>query len=161
MADSLAGKRIGALIVVERSAGLGSYTELGVPMEAVVSAELLGSIFQPGSPLHDGAAIVQRDRISAAGCFLPLSRDLQLARTLGTRHRAALGISEETDAVVIVVSEETGAVSLAVDGAIERGLDPNRFRIRLGELLGARREAPVGARSLLAGVRRLTVREKA
>jgi diadenylate cyclase len=161
VAESLAGKRIGALIVVERRAGLGSYTELGVRMEAVVSAELLGSIFQPGSPLHDGAAIVQRDRISAAGCFLPLSRDLQLARTLGTRHRAALGISEETDAVVVVVSEETGAVSVAVDGAIERGLDPVRFRVRLGELLGARREAPIGARSFLAGVRRLTVREKA
>jgi diadenylate cyclase len=161
VADSLAAKRIGALIVVERGAGLGNYTELGVRMEAVVSAELLGSIFQPGSPLHDGAAIVQGNRISAAGCFLPLSRDLQLARTLGTRHRAALGLSEETDAVVVVVSEETGAVSIAVDGQIERGLDPERFQARLSELLGVRRQAAAQPRSLLAEVRRLTVREKA
>jgi len=161
VAESLAAKRIGALIVVERGAGLGNYTELGVRMQAVVSAELLGSIFQPGSPLHDGAAIVQGDRISAAGCFLPLSRDLQLARTLGTRHRAALGLSEETDAVVVVVSEETGAVSIAVDGQIERGLDPERFQARLSELLGVRRQAAARPRSLLAEVRRLTVREKA
>jgi diadenylate cyclase len=159
--ESLASKRIGALVVLERSAGLGSYAELGVRMDAAVSAELLGSIFQPGSPLHDGAAIVQGDRISAAGCFLPLSRNLQLARTLGTRHRAALGLSEETDAVVVVVSEETGAVSLAVEGVIERALDPARFRARLGELLGMREAAGPAGRSPLAGVRRLTVREKA
>lgn len=158
--ESLASKRIGALVALERSTGLGSYAELGVRMDAVVSAELLGSIFQPGSPLHDGAALIQGDRISAAGCFLPLSRNLQLARTLGTRHRAALGLSEETDAVVIIVSEETGAVSLACEGAIERALDPDRFRSRLGELLGMRQEADPAGRPLLTEVPRLNVREK-
>ena len=159
--EALAAKRIGALIAVERQVGLRAYAELGVPMEAVVSAELLGSLFQPGSPLHDGAALVQGDRITAAGCFLPLSRNLGLSRTFGTRHRAAVGLSEETDAVVVVVSEETGVISLAVDGVIERELDPERLQERLVTLLGAG-EAVVGrGRSLLAGVRRLTARGKA
>ena len=157
--ESLATKRIGALIVLERGGGLQTYAELGVPLDAVVSAELVGSLFQPGSPLHDGAAIIQGDRISAAGCFLPLSRNLQLSRTLGTRHRAALGLSEETDAVVAVVSEETGAVSLAVDGGIERGLDSAGLSARLAALLG--RAPPARGRSILAGVRRLTARSKA
>jgi len=159
--ESLATKRLGALIVLERGGGLQTYAELGVPMDAAVSAELLGSLFQPGSPLHDGAAIIRGDRISAGGCFLPLSRNLELARTLGTRHRAALGLSEETDAVVVIVSEETGAVSLAVEGVIELALDVERLRARLGELLDAPQAAPPRSRSLLAGVRRLTVRSKA
>ena len=159
--DALAAKRIGALIAVERQVGLRAYAELGVPMEAVVSAELLGSLFQPGSPLHDGAALVQGDRITAAGCFLPLSRNLGLSRTLGTRHRAAVGLSEETDAVVVVVSEETGVISLAVDGVIERGLDPERLQERLVTLLGAGEAVAGRGRSLLAGVRRLTARSKA
>jgi diadenylate cyclase len=158
--EALAVKRIGALIGVERQVGLRAYAELGVPMEAVVSAELLGSLFQPGSPLHDGAALIQRDRITAAGCFLPLSRNLGLSRTLGTRHRAAVGLSEETDAVVIVVSEETGVISLAVDGVVERGLDPEPLGERLAALLGAG-EARPRRRSLLAGVRRFTARSKA
>jgi diadenylate cyclase len=159
--DALAAKRIGALIAVERQVGLRAYAELGVPMEAVVSAELLGSLFQPGSPLHDGAALVQGDRITAAGCFLPLSRNLGLSRTLGTRHRAAVGLSEETDAVVVVVSEETGVISLTVDGVIERGLDPERLQERLVTLLGAGEAVAGRGRSLLAGVRRLTARSKA
>lgn len=159
--DALAAKRIGALIAVERQVGLRAYAELGVPMEAVVSAELLGSLFQPGSPLHDGAALVQGDRITAAGCFLPLSRNLGLSRTIGTRHRAAVGLSEETDAVVVVVSEETGVISLAVDGVIERGLDPERLQERLATLLGAGEAVAGRGRSLLAGVRRLTARGKA
>ena len=157
--DALAAKRIGALIAVERQVGLRAYAELGVPMEAVVSAELLGSLFQPGSPLHDGAALIQGDRITAAGCFLPLSRNLGLSRTLGTRHRAAVGLSEETDAVVVIVSEETGVISLAVDGVIERGLAPERLQERLDALLGAGES--VAGRSLLAGVRRFTARSKA
>jgi diadenylate cyclase len=144
--DALAVKRIGALVAIERQVGLRAYAELGVPMEAVVSAELLGSLFQPGSPLHDGAALIQGDRITAAGCFLPLSRNLGLSRTLGTRHRAAVGLSEETDAAIVVVSEETGVISLVVDGVIERGLDAERLS---------------RSRSLLAGVRRLTARSKA
>ena len=147
--DVLAVKRIGALIAVERQVGLRAYAELGVPMEAVVSAELLGSLFQPGSPLHDGAALIQGDRITAAGCFLPLSRNLGLSRTLGTRHRAAVGLSEETDAAVVVVSEETGVISLAVDGVIERGLDPERLQERLTDAAQRGRGAepePVPAR---------------
>ncbi|MGH7358212.1 MAG: diadenylate cyclase CdaA [Candidatus Rokuibacteriota bacterium] len=157
--DALAAKRIGALIAVERQVGLRAYAELGVPMEAVVSAELLGSLFQPGSPLHDGAALIQGDRITAAGCFLPLSRNLGLSRTLGTRHRAAVGLSEETDAVVVIVSEETGVISLAVDGVIERGLAIEHLQERLDALLGAGES--VAGRSLLAGVRRFTARSKA
>jgi diadenylate cyclase len=130
-------------------------------MEAVVSAELLGSLFQPGSPLHDGAALIQGDRITAAGCFLPLSRNLGLSRTLGTRHRAAVGLSEETDAAVVVVSEETGVISLAVDGVIERELDVERLQERLAALLSAGDGGSSRSRSLLAGVRRLTARSKA
>jgi diadenylate cyclase len=158
--EVLAAKRIGALIAVERQVGLRAYAELGVPIEAVVSAELLGSIFQPGSPLHDGAAVIQGDRITAAGCFLPLSRNLNLTRTLGTRHRAAVGLSEETDAPIIVVSEETGVISLAVDGALER-LDAERLQERLGALLGAPDADAGRSRSLLDGVRRFTARSKA
>ena len=159
--EALAVKRIGALIAVERQVGLRAYAELGVPMEAVVSAELLGSLFQAGSPLHDGAALIQGDRITAAGCFLPLSRNLGLSRTLGTRHRAAVGLSEETDAAVVVVSEETGVISLALDGVIERGLDPERLQERLAALLGARDAVPGRSWSLLDGFRRLTARSKA
>ncbi|HEV8308778.1 MAG TPA: diadenylate cyclase CdaA [Methylomirabilota bacterium] len=160
-AESLAAKRVGALIVLERTGGLRNYAELGVPVDARVSAELLGSLFLPGSPLHDGAVFIQGGRISAAGCFLPLSRNLQLARALGTRHRAALGLSEETDAVVVVVSEETGGISLAVEGRMEPGLDAAELTRRLTELLGTgTRRAPQRG-SLLAEVRRLTVRGKA
>lgn len=159
--EVLAQKRVGALLAVERSVGLRAYVELGVPMEAIVSAELLGSVFQPGSPLHDGAAIIQGNRLAAAGCFLPLSRNLGLSRTLGTRHRAAVGLSEESDAAVVVVSEETGLVAVAVDGVIERGLDAARLRARLGELLEAGATASSRRGSLLDGVRRLTVRGKA
>lgn len=160
-AESLAAKRIGALIVVERTSRLGNYAELGVPVDAALSAELIGSLFLPASPLHDGAVFIQEGRISVAGCFLPLSRNLQLARALGTRHRAALGLAEETDAVVVVVSEETGGISLAVEGRIDMGLDAASLGRRLAELLAAP-EPPALARGwLLAGVRRLSVRGKA
>jgi len=159
-AESLAAKRLGALIVLERSSGLRHYAELGVAIDASVSAELLGSVFQSGSPLHDGAVIIQGDRISAAACFLPLSRNLTLGRTLGARHRAALGLSEETDAAVVVVSEETGAVSLAVHGRIESGSGAAVLAARLEELLGAETPATSGGGSLLAGVRRFTARGK-
>jgi uncharacterized protein (TIGR00159 family) len=159
-AESLAAKRVGALIVLERTSGLRHYAELGVRVDATVSAELLGSIFLPTSPLHDGAVLIQHGRIAVAGCFLPLSRNLRLARTLGTRHRAALGLAEETDAAVVVVSEETGSISLAVDGGMESQPDAAELGRRLGDLLGAAHAAE-GRRSLLAGVRRLTVRSKA
>jgi len=159
-AESLAAKRVGALIVLERTSGLRHYAELGVRVDAEVSAELLGSLFLPTAPLHDGAVIIQNGRVAVAGSFLPLSRNLRLARTLGTRHRAALGLAEETDAVVVVVSEETGAISLAVEGAMESRLDPADLARRLAELLGAGRPDDRG-RGLLEGVRRLTVRGKA
>jgi len=160
-AESLGAKRIGALIVVERTSGLRNYAELGVPVDAALSAELLGSLFLPASPLHDGAVFIQEGRVSVAGCFLPLSRNLQLARALGTRHRAALGLAEETDAVVVVVSEETGGISLAVEGRIEMGLDTASLGRRLAELLAAPGPAAVSRGGLLAGVRRLSVRGKA
>lgn len=160
-AESLAAKRVGALLVLERTSGLRHYAELGVRIDATVSAELLGSIFLPASPIHDGAVLIQGGRVTVAGCFLPLSRNLRLARTLGTRHRAALGLAEETDAVIVVVSEETGRISLAVDGRMESTLDAAELARRLAELLGAAERPGVRGSSLLDGVRRLTVRDKA
>lgn len=140
---SLGSERIGAIIVIERQIGLRNYIEGGIPLDAILTYDLLISIFQRGSPLHDGAVIVQRDRVAAAGCFLPLTVNPQLSRTLGTRHRAAIGLTEENDAVAIVVSEETGIVSLALDGQVERDLDGNRLRDRLHQLLRSRRPEPV------------------
>jgi diadenylate cyclase len=154
VAGSLAERRIGALIVIERGTGLRQYAELGVALDALVSADLLTSLFLPYSPLHDGAAFIRDDRVVAAGCFLPLSRNSQLARQLGTRHRAALGVTEETDAVAVVVSEETGRLSLAVDGGIEALSGPDALRRRLLALLGARTEGvPAFWRGWLRGVR--------
>ena len=157
-ADSLSGRRIGGLIVVERATGLRQYAELGVALDALVSADLLTSLFLPYSPLHDGAVIVQGGRVVAAGCFLPLSRNTQLGRALGTRHRAALGIAEETDAAAIVVSEETGGLSIAVSGRIEPASDPEALRRRLHELLGIAREGPA---DVLGALRRRWSRQPA
>ncbi len=154
VAGSLAERRIGALIVIERGTGLRQYAELGVALDALVSADLLTSLFLPYSPLHDGAAFIRDDRVVAAGCFLPLSRNSQLARQLGTRHRAALGVTEETDAVAVVVSEETGRLSLTVDGGIEALSGPDALRRRLLALLGARAEGvPVFWRGWLRAMR--------
>ena len=156
-AESLAARRIGALVVFERTTGLRHYAELGVGLDALVSPELLGSIFLLYSPLHDGAVFVQGNRVVAAGCFLPLSRNMQLGRELGTRHRAALGISEETDAAALVVSEETGRISVVAEGQIETPLDGETLRRRLGQLLGV--GAPAGeTETLLGGLRRLLLR---
>jgi diadenylate cyclase len=130
----------GALIVIEREIGLRTYIESGVALDARLSYDLLATVFRPSAPLHDGAVIVQRDRIAAAACFLPLSMNPVLSTQLGTRHRAGIGITEETDAVAVMVSEETGAISLAVAGSIERELTVERLRERLGNLL--RRYAP-------------------
>ena len=153
-AGSLAERRIGALIVIERGTGLRQYAELGVALDALVSADLLMSIFLPYSPLHDGAAFSRDDRVVAAGCFLPLSRNSQLARQLGTRHRAALGVTEETDAVAVVVSEETGRLSLTVDGGIEALASPDALRRRLLTLLGGPTEGvPVFWRGWLRAAR--------
>lgn len=155
--ESLAARRIGALIVFERTTGLRHYAELGVTLDALLSPELIGSIFLPYSPLHDGAVFVQGSRIVAAGCFLPLSRNMELGRALGTRHRAALGISEETDAAVLVVSEETGRISVIAEGQIETPLDGETLRRRLGQLLGAG-EGAGETETLLGGLRRLLLR---
>jgi len=137
-ASTLAARKIGAIIVVERQIGLRNYIEGGIPLDALVTYDLLASIFHTGSPLHDGAVIVQNDRVAAAACFLPLSVNPRVSRELGTRHRAALGITEENDAVAIVVSEETGAISLAIGGGLERGLSVDALQRRLQSLLGVR-----------------------
>jgi len=125
----------GALIVIEREIGLRTYIESGVPLDARLSYDLLATIFRPSAPLHDGAVIVQNDRIAAAACFLPLSMNPVLSTQLGTRHRAGIGVTEETDAIAVIVSEETGIISLAVSGKIERDLSVDQLRDRLGELL--------------------------
>ena len=132
----------GALIVIEREIGLRTHIESGVPLDARLSYDLLATIFRPSAPLHDGAVIIQKDRIAAAACFLPLSMNPLLSTQLGTRHRAAIGITEETDAIAVVVSEETGALSLAIGGQIERDLTVDQLRERLGSEL-RRYMAPV------------------
>lgn len=132
---ALAGKRIGALIVFEREVGLNEYIEVGTRLDARVSRELVISIFMPTSPIHDGALILQKGRITAAGCFLPLTTNPSVSKTLGTRHRAAIGLTEETDAVVVVVSEEEGSISMVREGRITRDLDAGSLRTALLKLL--------------------------
>jgi diadenylate cyclase len=130
-ATTLASKKIGALVVMERDIGLRNYVESGIALDAVLTYDLLVTIFSPNTPMHDGAVIVHRNRILAAGCFLPLTLDPYLSKELGTRHRAAIGVTEETDAVAVIVSEETGTISLALDGRITRDLDSAGLRIAL------------------------------
>jgi diadenylate cyclase len=137
--SALAARRIGAIIVLERQIGLRNYIEGGIPLDAMITYDLLASIFQHTSPLHDGAVIIQGNRIAAAACFLPLSVNPSVSRDLGTRHRAALGLTEENDAVAIVVSEERAAISIAIGGVLERNLSTDALRSRLRELLGSRR----------------------
>jgi diadenylate cyclase len=132
-------EKTGALIVVERSIGLRNYIESGIPLDAHMTYDLLVSIFQPTSPLHDGAVVVQGDRVAAAACFLPLTVNPRLSRELGSRHRAAIGVTEENDAVAITVSEETGIISLVMNGAIERNIEPDQLRLRLASLILRRR----------------------
>ena len=134
-ATALAGRRTGALIVLERLQGLRNYIENGIRLDAELSYDLLISIFCEDSPLHDGAVIIQGDRVAAAACFLPLTSNPELSNEFGTRHRAALGISEETDAVAVVVSEETGAISVAFDGRMVRDLDGKDLRNALYKYL--------------------------
>ena len=127
----MAKRRIGALISIERETGLSEYIETGTRMDSAISSELLINLFIPNTPLHDGAVIIQRNRIAAAGCYLPLSESPFISKELGTRHRAAIGISEVTDAVTIIVSEETGAISLTANGDIDRNLGMEEFEERL------------------------------
>lgn len=134
-ATTLASRRIGALIVLERNIILSRYVDIGTLLDARVSQELLISIFQTSSPIHDGAVIIQNGRIAAAGCFLPLTREENLDPDMGTRHRAAFGVSQETDAIVILVSEEKGTISIVEDGRIVRNLDPRMVRRKLRSML--------------------------
>jgi uncharacterized protein (TIGR00159 family) len=130
----LAGRRIGALLVLHREVGLNEYIEGGTRLDAEVTKELIVSIFLPASPLHDGALVVQHGRVVAAGCLLPLTTTPNVSKTLGTRHRAAIGLTEETDAVVVVVSEEEGTISLVREGRITRDLDAGILRSTLQQL---------------------------
>jgi diadenylate cyclase len=126
-ATTLSNKKIGGLIVIERDIGLRNYIESGIKLDAFLTYDLLLTIFNPKSPLHDGAVIIQGNRISAASCFLPLTLDPYLSKELGTRHRAAIGITEESDAVAVVISEENGNTSAVLGGEIMRGLDGPRL----------------------------------
>ena len=134
-ATAMAAERRGAIIVFERAVGLQNYIDQGIMLDAKISFDLLISVFHPATSIHDGAVIVRGDRIAAASCFLPLTSNPRLSRDVGSRHRAAIGISEETDAVAVVASEETGSLALAVSGKITRGLDATSLGRRLRELL--------------------------
>ena len=129
--NTLASNQTGALIVIERDIGLKTYIESGIAIDAALSYDLLVTVFNPAVPLHDGAVIIQNGRIAAAACFLPLTVKPRLSKELGARHRAAIGVTEETDAVAIIVSEETASISFTHDGEIERFLDPDTLRLRL------------------------------
>ena len=135
MTFELANRQLGALIAIERDTNIDHFAETGTPLDCELSPDLVVSIFFPKTPLHDGALIIRSDRIVAAACLFPVTQRVDLDRTLGTRHRAALGLTEESDAAVIVVSEETGIVSICHRGQIERNFDPESFKERLGELL--------------------------
>jgi len=137
----LAKDRVGAIIAIEREIGLRNYIEGGIPLDAKVTYDLLVTIFQPTTPLHDGAVIVQEGRVAAAACFLPLTVNPRLSRELGSRHRAAIGLTEENDAIAVVVSEETGIISLVLEGRIERDLTEDDLRTRLRRLVTYRRSA--------------------
>src|SRR3954468_4116437 len=132
---NLSSQRIGAIIAIERQIGLRNYIEGGIRLEAVLSYDLLQSIFLPSSPLHDGAVIVQEDRVASAACFLPLTVNPRLGKELGSRHRAAVGLTDENESVAVVVSEETGSSSPGGDGHIDRGLDADGRRRQLPELI--------------------------
>jgi uncharacterized protein (TIGR00159 family) len=132
--NNMARKKIGALIVIERVTGLGDVIETGTRVDAEISAPLIENIFEPNTPLHDGAMIIRNRRINAAACILPLSSDPSISKELGTRHRAAIGITETTDAVSLIVSEETGIISMAREGRLTRHLDARSLNILLTEL---------------------------
>ena len=141
----LSSQKVWAIVVLEREIGLRNYIESGIPLDAALTYDLIVTVFQPGSPLHDGAVMVQEGRVAAAACFLPLTVNPRVSRDLGSRHRAAIGLTEECDALAIVVSEETGRVSLALEGRIEQTLDGEQLRRRLEALMLYKR--PGGARS--------------
>ena len=141
-ATTLASTKTGALIVIERNVGLKNIIDGGVKLDAELSYDLLVSIFNPESPLHDGAVVIRRHRIAAASCFLPLTLNPRLSRDLGTRHRAALGVTEDTDALAVVISEESGLISVVQGGDIKRGLDATRLRAIISEALDVSNKRP-------------------
>ena len=141
----LAEQKIGALIAVEREVSTAPAQESGTKLDAVVSTDLLATIFFPNTPLHDGGVIIRDDRVIAAGCLFPLSQKEELSRQLGTRHRAAIGLTEDTDAVVVVISEETGTISVAFRGRLRRGLDEEHLRRVLAALLARRAKKSSGS----------------
>lgn len=147
---SLASKKVGAILVLEREMGLKSYIETGIALDAQITYDLLINVFTPGTPLHDGAVVVQGNRVAAAACFLPLTVNPELSRTLGSRHRAAIGITEDTDAVALVVSEETGTISMVVGGRIRRGLDATALRQALYESMEMEKDRQVALPSAAA-----------
>jgi len=151
-AGALSQRRHGALIVLERESNLGDLIEAGVPVDASLSKELVSSIFQPSSPMHDGAVVIQEGRVASAGCILPLTLRTDLPEGLGTRHRAAVGITEETDALVVVVSEETAKISVVLGGEMLRGLDVPRLRVVLRDVLGGERKELPGASEVTQGL---------
>jgi diadenylate cyclase len=134
-ATTLSAQKTGALMVLEREMGLRSFIETGIGLDALLTYDLLISIFNPGTPLHDGAVVIQGDRVAAAACFLPLTVNPALSRQLGSRHRAAIGVTEDTDAIAVVVSEETGSISIVAGGRIERGLDGAQLKRALAAAL--------------------------
>ncbi|MFH1752790.1 MAG: diadenylate cyclase CdaA [Candidatus Omnitrophota bacterium] len=150
-AATLSKKKIGALIAIEREIGLRPYIESGVSLDSKLSSEIISTIFMPNTPLHDGGIIIQEDRIVAAGCLFPLTQEAHVTKTLGTRHRAAIGLSEETDAVVIVVSEESGAISLSVGGKLTRDLDKDELVKSLNSLYRSKQK-----RNILDFVKRVS-----
>ncbi|MBE0425868.1 MAG: TIGR00159 family protein [Nitrospirae bacterium] len=135
---ALSNRKIGALIAIERETSLKNFVEIGTPLDAKVSKEVLISIFHPTSPIHDGAVVIKGNRIVAAGCFLPITTSPEISKSFGTRHRAGMGLSEETDAVVIIVSEETGSISMAINGKLEKHLDMGTLRDSLTELFATK-----------------------
>jgi len=153
----LSAQRTGAIVVMERDMGLRSYIETGIGLDALLTYDLLISIFNPGTPLHDGAVVIQGNRVAAAACFLPLTVNPQLSRELGSRHRAAIGVTEDTDAIAIVVSEETGTISVVAGGKIRRDLDGSLLKQALLDALEVEAStdrapaAPTPRRTLPAG----------
>lgn len=140
--QTLSRRGIGGIIVIERNTDLTEIVEVGVPLDAIISSELLVSLFLPYSPIHDGAVIIRKNRISTAGCFLPISLSPDLSRQYGTRHRAAIGITEETDAVALVVSEETSQISLVVAGRVAPQIDMILFRQTMARLFRKENRIP-------------------
>lgn len=149
--SSMSRERIGALIVIERDTGINEIIETGIRVDAVVTSELLINIFTPNTPLHDGAVVVRGNRIAAAGCLLPLTENPNVSKKLGTRHRAGLGVTEQSDAVAVIVSEESGVISIAMNGRLIRYLDEQGLTGKLEAMLGVRSTANSGLRIRLRG----------